>query len=340
MSTTQPPAPTAPLPLGPEASLPLGPEAPWLAPLAGFSDLAFRLLCREHGAACACSEMVSAKGLVYGSPGTEPLLATTPQDAPLVVQIFGSEVRFLEDALRLLLDRGFAWFDLNAGCPVRKVVKTGAGAALLRDPGLLLRLAEAMARLAGPGRVGVKTRISWGPGPETVLDLAPRLESAGAGWLTLHPRTATQGFAGRADRAALGRLKAATRLPVLASGDLFTAEDARACLAETGVDGVMFARGALGDPSVFGRLADLAAGRPPRPRPDLAGLILRHAALAREHLPGREALLKMRTVVPRYVKGHPGAKALRAELASCMTWEHLEDLVNTHLSPARGPFEA
>ncbi|MEW5772178.1 MAG: tRNA-dihydrouridine synthase family protein [Thermodesulfobacteriota bacterium] len=318
-------------------TLPFGPHAPWLAPLAGFSDLAFRLLCREHGAACACTEMVSAKGLVYGSPGTWPLLATTPEDAPLAVQVFGSELSFLEEAMRILLDRGFAWFDLNAGCPVKKVVKTGAGAALLKEPATLVRLAEAMARLAGEGRVGVKTRVSWGAGPETVLDLARPLEDAGVGWLTLHPRTAAQGFSGRADHTALARLKAATRLPVLASGDLFTAEDAAACLAATGADGVMFARGALSDPTVFGRLADLAAGRPPRPRPDLSGLILRHAALAREHLPGREALLKMRTIVPRYVKGHSGARTLRKELASCMTWEHLERLVNEHLSPASPP---
>ncbi len=317
--------------------LPFGPGHPWLAPLAGFSDLAFRLLCREHGAACACTEMVSAKGLVYGSPGTEPLLATTPDDSPLVVQLFGSETSFLEEAMRMLLDRGFTWFDLNAGCPVKKVVKTGSGAALLLAPDTLVRLAEAMARLAGEGRGGGKTRLSWHAGPATVLDLAPRLESAGVGWLTLHPRTAAQGFSGRADRSGLARLKAATRLPVLASGDLFTAEDAAACLAETGVDGVMFARGALTDPSAFGRLADLVAGRPPRPRPDLAGLVRRHAALAREHLPGREALLKMRTIVPRYVKGHPGARTLRKELASCMTWEHLERLVNEHLSPAAQP---
>jgi tRNA-dihydrouridine synthase B len=254
-----------------------------------------------------------------------------------VVQLFGSEASFLEDAVRRLLDRGLAWFDLNAGCPVKKVVKTGAGAALLLAPDTLVRLAEAMARLAGEGRVGVKTRLSWYAGPETVLDLAPRLEAAGVGWLTLHPRTAAQGFSGSADRPALARLKAATRLPVLASGDLFDASDAAACLAETGVDGVMFARGALTDPSVFGRLADLAAGRPPRPRPDLAGLILRHAALAREHLPGREALLKMRTIVPRYVKGHPGARTLRKEMASCMSWEHLERLVSEHLSPAQPP---
>lgn len=318
-------------------SLPFAPDAPWLAPLAGFSDLAFRLLCRELGAACACTEMVSAKGLVYGSPGTWPLLATAAKDAPLVVQLFGCEVRFLEEALRMLLDRGFAWFDLNAGCPVKKVVKTGAGAALLKDPDLLVRLAESMARLAGEGRVGVKTRLSFGPGPETVLEMAPRLEAAGVGWLTLHPRTAAQGFSGRADRTALTRLKAATRLPVLASGDLFSAEDAAACLRDTGADGVMFARGALADPRVFGRLTDLLAGRPPRPCGDLRGLILRHAGLAREHLPGRAALLKMRTIAPRYAKGHPGARPLRKELASCMTWEHLERLVEQHLDRTLRP---
>ena len=118
--------------------LPINPESPWLAPLAGWSDLPFRLLCRERGAAVCCTEMVSAKGLVYGGRNTEELLATRQDDAPLVVQVFGSEASFMEQAVRMLRERGFGWFDVNMGCSVPKVNKTGSGSALLRTPELAL----------------------------------------------------------------------------------------------------------------------------------------------------------------------------------------------------------
>lgn len=129
--------------------LPINPESPWLAPLAGWSDLPFRLLCRERGAAVCCTEMVSAKGLVYGGRNTEELLATRQDDAPLVVQVFGSEASFMEQAVRMLRERGFGWFDVNMGCSVPKVNKTGSGSALLRTPGTGAEVAEAVIRAAG-----------------------------------------------------------------------------------------------------------------------------------------------------------------------------------------------
>ena len=153
--------------------LPLRPDAPWLAPLAGWSDLPFRLLCRELGAAVCCTEMVSAKGLVYGGRNTEEFLASTPPegdkledgslvcDHPLVVQIFGAEAEFMEQAVQILRHRGFCWFDVNMGCSVPKVTKTGAGAAMLRDVPNALRVAEAVIRAAGPGKVGFKLRLGW-----------------------------------------------------------------------------------------------------------------------------------------------------------------------------------
>ncbi len=320
------------------AGLPLAPDAPWLAPLAGHSDLPFRLLCRENGAAVACTEMVSAKGLVYRSPGTEPLLATCPADTPLVVQLFGSDPAFVERAMAMLLERGPGWFDLNAGCSVRKVVRTGAGAALLRDPILLARVASTMVGLAGPDACGVKLRLGWRDEDNAAyLDAARRLEDAGVAWLSLHPRTAGQGFSGRSDRRALARLKDAVTIPVLASGDLFRAQDAVDCLDETGVDGVMFARGAMHDPAVFQRF--LALRGDPRhgrndPGPDPAAtarLIRRHAELAREHASehhgDRRALLRMRSAVPRYVRGLPGAGAMRMRLSACASWRELDDIV-------------
>lgn len=239
------------------ANLPIGPDAPWLAPLAGWSDLAFRLLCREQGAAVCCTEMISAKGLIYGGRATGELLATTPEDAPLVVQVFGADPFFMGEAVRRLRDRGFEWFDVNMGCSVHKVSKTGSGAALLRDPAEALAVAEAVIAAAGPGRAGFKIRLGWEEKPDGAGDvyrqLARALADRGAGWITLHPRYARQKFGGAPRYEALSELVRAVPVPVIASGDLFRAEDGIRVLKETGAAGVMYARGALADPAIFAR---------------------------------------------------------------------------------------
>ncbi len=303
-------------------TLPIGPQSPWLAPLAGYSDLPFRLLCREYGAACAVTEMVSAKGLVYGNASTAELLATCPEDSPLVVQLFGADPDMMAQAMDTLLARGFAFFDLNCGCSVPKVVKTGAGASLLRQPELLETLARIMIERAGPGRVGFKLRLGWGPQDLCVFPLAEMLEKLGAAWLTLHPRHARQGYSGTAAWEHLAALKRASAVPVIASGDLFCAADARRCLEQTGVDGVMFARGALYDPSIFKWY--LNNDHPAPSGPEIASLLLRHAQLIRTHGKPEKSLLRMRSIVPRYVRGLLGARTLRQEAALCTSWEHLE----------------
>ena len=289
--------------------LPFTPDKPWLAPLAGWSDLPFRLLCRRFGAAVCCTEMISAKGLIYKSPGTAELFATCPEDGPVVVQLFGSEAPFMEAAAGQLRDKGFVWFDCNMGCSVPKVARTGSGAAMCKDIDNALSVAEALIRAAETWRV-----------------LAPALEALGAGWLTLHPRTAKQGFTGTARWEYLSELKALVSLPVIASGDLFTAEDGVRCLAETGVDTVMYARGALRDPAIFKAHLDLLAGREPEVA-DVATLLARireHARLARELSTEKVALLKMRTIVPRYVRHIEGSKQLRADIIACRSWDDFE----------------
>ena len=311
----------------------LGPDKPWLAPLAGFSDLPFRLLCREYGAAAACTEMVSAKGMVYDSPGTEHLLATCEADTPLVVQLFGFDPVFVGRAMEILLKRGFGWFDLNAGCAVKKVVKTGAGAALLKDAQSrkrLLELVKTMTGLAGPGRVGVKTRLGWFSSDNVAVDACGELEQAGVGWLTLHPRFAVQGFSGTADWDALRDFASAMNVPVLASGDLFSARDGVDCLRAAGVQGVMFARGALADPAVFRKYVRLLKGDTPQPDPPptaLMHMIRRHVALAREYGDDVASLRKMRTFIPRYVRSHPGVRKLRNRICKCTSWENLDTLL-------------
>ena len=307
------------------------PDHPWLAPLAGFSDLPFRLLCHRYGCRTACTEMVSAKGLVYGGQGTADLLATSAEDTPLVVQLFGAEPKYVGRAMEILLKQGFRNFDLNCGCSVRKVTKTGSGAALLRSPALLEEIVRTMVKIGGPGRVGVKIRLGWG-GPDPIhVELGKRIEQTGAAWVTLHPRFARQGFSGTADWSRLAELKQAVSLPVIGSGDLFTAQDGVKCLEETGIDTIMYARGALNDPSVFARHAALRQGNTTLPaRGDithLTAMIRTLADLCRAHGNEKTTLLKMRTVVPRFVRETPGVRTLRRHLTSCKTWEHFEEII-------------
>lgn len=304
-------------------SLPISPDHPWLAPLAGYSDLPFRLLCREQGCRVAVTEMVSAKGLIYNSPGTNELLQTCPEDAPLVVQLFGSEESFLVQAIERLRDAGFRHFDLNCGCPVRKVAKTGSGAALLKDPEHLLHLAKAMIKATEPGCMGFKIRLGWHVGNPVFVPLAKGLEEIGAGWVTMHPRFGAQGFTGHADWSQLEVLKRNIRIPVIASGDLFQAHEAARCVEEAGVDGIMFARGALNDPSIFRRYLGLRNGEPVEHKSfqSMLALIHRLCDLYAAHGMDRLGLLKMRTLVPRFLKGFPGARTLRREIVFCMTWD-------------------
>jgi len=303
---------------------PIGQALPWLAPMAGYTDLPFRLLCRKFGAACAVTELVSAKGMVYGSPGTKDLLATSPEDTPLVAQLFGSEPAVFERAMDMLLERGFTWFDLNCGCSVPKVTRSGAGSALLRAPETLRRIVKVMVQKAGCGRVGVKLRTGWDAASLPVFEIAKSLEDEGAAWLTLHPRHARQGFSGQAKWEHIATLKNQASVPVIASGDLFTASDAKRCLTETNADGVMFARGALYDPAIFAHFAAnderVASGA------QIAQIIERHAALIKEHGNPNRAIVRMRSIVPRYVRDLPGASAFRQEASTCSSWEQLADI--------------
>lgn len=310
-------------------TLPIGPDKPWLAPLAGYSDLPFRMLCRQYGAACCETEMVSVKGLLYGGQGSTRLLATLPQDSPVVLQLFGSEPDIFERVMPGLLRRGFTHFDLNCGCSVRKVTKSGSGSALMAKPGVLADIVRVMVAAAGPGNVGVKLRLGQDADTHNYIELGRRLAELGAGWLTLHPRTARQLFGGQAGWEHIAELVRAVPVPVIASGDLFTAEDAARCLKETGCAGVMFARGALMDPMIFDRLRDILAGRQPQPRSAqaLAGAAVAHIALAREldgpaHQTGG-AFRALRAFLPRYAKGFSGIRALRQRLLACQDWDEL-----------------
>lgn len=312
-------------------SLPISPDKPWLAPLAGYSDLPFRMLCRKRGCAVAVTEMVSVKGLKYDGKGTKSLLATCAEDAPLVVQLFGGEPNDYSDTMPQLIDEGYHFFDLNSGCPVKKVLKTGGGSALHLDPDRLVETARTMVKAAGEGRVGVKIRLGFMMGEDNYLEIAKRLEDVGVAWITMHPRYSKQMFSGTADWSKLAVLKQNISIPVIGSGDLFTAEDAIECIKQTGIDGIMFARGALYDPAIFTRYLKLlddpsCDNLPPF---DLGRTMEEHIVTTREFDGSRRSFRKIRSILPRYAKGMDGIRAIRSRLTQCSDWDELIEAART-----------
>lgn len=318
-----------------KTDLPIGPDHPWLAPLAGCSDLPFRMLCREQGAAVCVTEMISAKGLFYKGSKTGELLSSAIGDEPLVVQLFGGEKESIGEAVRVLRQHGYLNLDFNMGCSVKKVFRQKAGAWLLGEPETALELAKTIIYEAKHGgeqkqaRVGFKLRLGIRPGMEILPDLALRLEDAGADWLTLHPRYANQGFTGSADWEKLRRLAEKLTIPLIASGDLLNAKAGLTCMEETGVSGVMYGRGALRDPAIFHHHHELRAGRPYKEsdQKDIVGLLLRHLYFSYHYGADRRAFTKLRSIVPRYVRLFRGSQDLRHKLSLCEDWDSLKNLI-------------
>jgi len=216
-----------------------------LAPLAGIGNLPFRLLCKEGGAGLVCAEMVSAKGLVYGSSKTRAMLASAPAERPLSLQIFGADPESMAEAARMVAAAGADILDINFGCSVRKVVKTGAGVALMRTPRTAAAVLQAV-RQAVDIPLTVKIRSGWSAAGEQALEIARIAADCGVDAVAVHPRTASQGFAGRADWSLIGRVKALLPIPVIGNGDINTPEDAARMRDETGCDAVMVGRAACG----------------------------------------------------------------------------------------------
>ncbi|MDI9491694.1 MAG: tRNA dihydrouridine synthase DusB [Bacillota bacterium] len=300
-----------------------------LAPLAGITDGPFRLLCREQGAGLTYTEMVSVKGLYYKSKNTEMLLAIGSEEGPVGIQIFGSEPGLIARAARQLRGRPNVLLDINMGCPVPKVVKNGEGAALLRDPALAAACVRAAAENAEKP-VTVKMRVGFSDEPFDCCGFAAEMEAAGCAAVTVHGRTREQYYSGKADWDKIARIKKTLRVPVIGNGDVFSAEGAIRMMEHTGCDGVMIARGALGNPWIFREIRALWEGRPlpPKPSPEeIRCMMLRHLHLAVEAKGEYAAVREMRKHVGWYVKGLPGAAAFRRTANSAVTTEQLQEIV-------------
>ncbi len=303
---------------------------PWLAPLAGYSDLAMRLLARKYGAKICVTEMVSAKGIVYGGKNTTSLLKTTPEDQNTIVQLFGNEAHFLVEAMAAIQDMGFKYFDINMGCSVKKVTKTGAGAAMLREVENMLVCAEAMLKQSN-GKTGFKFRLGYHMNEDVWKEFVPALCEMGAMYLVLHPRYAKQHFQGTAKKEILSELKAISTVPVIASGDLLTAQDGKDCIDNYNVDSLMFARGAISNPAIFEDYLALVNNESPKEHTlDRAFQIVQdYVSLCIEHFPDR-ALPRMRAFVPRILHNFHSVSHLRKAIIAAQNWEEFNLALNTY----------
>ena len=298
-----------------------------LAPMAGVSDLPFRLLCKEQGAGMVCTEMISAKAILYGNKNTEELMRIHPQEGPVSLQLFGSDPEIVGEMARRIEDRPFAVLDLNMGCPVPKVVNNGEGSALMKDPVLAGRIIEAAAR-AIKKPVTVKIRKGFDDAHVNAVEIARIAQESGAAAVAVHGRTREQYYSGTADWDVIARVKDAVRIPVLGNGDVTDGESARRMMEQTGCDGVLVGRAARGNPWIFAEITAVLEGRQAPPGPDrqeLYGMILRHARLLSEYKGEYTAVREMRKHVAWYSAGLPHAAGLRRKVNEMETMEQLTD---------------
>lgn len=302
----------------------------FLAPMAGVTDLPFRILAREFGADLGVSEMVSAQALVYDNQRTFKMLAIDPRERPVAIQLFGHDPKIMAKAARIVWEQvGPEMIDLNFGCPTPKIVKNGDGSALLKNPRLLAAIARAVVE-AVPIPVTAKIRLGWDGDSINCLDVSRYLEESGIYWITVHGRTREQFYGGRADWQWIARIKEVSGIPVVGNGDVFSGEDAQSLIELTNCDHIAIGRGAQGNPWIFGRIkAWLEEGRliPEPTVEERIEVALRHLHIKVEYSGEHIGIREMRPHLAWYLKGIPYSAETRRLINTTTTLVEMEQLL-------------
>lgn len=302
-----------------------------LAPMAGVTDLPFRLLCKEQGAGLLCMEMVSAKAIYYNNKNTEALMEIDERELPVSLQLFGSDADIMSEMAKRIEEKPFAILDINMGCPVPKVAGNGEGSALMKNPKLV---AEIVSKVSGAIQKPVTVKIRKGFDEEHVnaVEIAKIAEQCGAAAVAVHGRTREQHYSGKADWDIIRQVKEAVSIPVIGNGDVTGPESAKKMIEETGVDGIMIGRAARGNPWIFGQIRDyLKTGVLPK-KPTLEevrDMMLRHAKMQLECKGEYTGIREMRKHVAWYTAGYPNSARLRAKINEVESFEELEKLLSS-----------
>lgn len=301
-----------------------------LGPMAGVTDMPFRELCREQGCEYTVTEMVSAKAMLYKNRNTRYLLETGPDEHPVAAQLFGSDPQIMAEMGRKIEDLGFDAIDINMGCPVPKVVNNGEGSALMQNPVLAGRIISSLVKAVSIP-VTVKIRSGFDPEHLNAVEIARIASDSGASAVAVHGRTRSQYYEGRADWNIIRQVKEAVPIPVVGNGDLLTADDIISMRNQTGCDGFMIARGARGNPWIFGDII-YALDHPGkhRSRPDGSQIyqtIMRHYSMMLNYKPERVALQEMRKHISWYTQGLPSSSRLRSEIMKADSLDQVRSIL-------------
>jgi nifR3 family TIM-barrel protein len=292
-----------------------------LSPMAGFSDMPFRLICREFGSAMSYTEFVSAEAVLHGNEKTQRMLRFEPSESPMVMQFFGCDEDNLEEAARRLEALGPDIIDLNMGCSVNNVAGRGAGAGLLRDPAKIGRIFTRLTKTVSVPVTG-KIRLGWDDEMRNYREVARVLEDSGASLIAVHGRTKAQAYSGQADWDAIAEVKRSVSIPVVGNGDVRTIADIERIKRHTGCDAVMIGRAAIGNPWIFQRRDRDQVGLV-----DQTALVRRHLALMLEFYGRERGLILFRKHVVKYVKGVHGAADLHQRMVTCEEADEFVDLI-------------